>query len=70
MLKLLTNNNNNYVTIMPINKCIDNITKYPSKQIMMFMSNYTNMQYEIKCVFSRRLKLVRLSHIDARTCLN
>ena len=27
----------------------------------MFMSNYTNMQYEKKCVFSRRFKLVRLS---------
>ena len=29
----------------------------------MFLSNYTNMQYEKKCVFSRRLKLVRLSQV-------
>ena len=29
----------------------------------MFISNYTNKQYETKCVFSRHLKLVRLSQV-------
>ena len=29
----------------------------------MFMSNYINMQYDQKCVFGRRLKLVRLSQV-------
>ena len=28
-----------------------------------FMLNYINMQYEKKCVFSRRLKLMRLSQV-------
>ena len=33
------------------------------KSDIMFMSNCTNMQYDKKIVFSRRLKLVRLSQI-------
>ena len=30
---------------------------------IMFMSHYTNKQNDKKCVFSRRLKLVRLSQV-------
>ena len=50
---------------MPINKCITVIIILPNNivKIIMLMSNYTNMQYENKCFFSRHLKLVRLSQL-------